>query len=195
MAARLGQTPVAMAFFALISGVGGGTLRDMLLGVQAAWLSSSSISAAILATTIVAWYTPTRWWDGKALEWADAAGLSAFAVLGTGKALAFDIAVLPAIVLGIVSGCAGGVIRDVIAGVPSILMRPELYVVAAALASTIAATGPYAAQNFAIPLSATLFIAWIAGFSLRGAAIEWHLGLPSYRRHHHRPSEDGDHTR
>lgn len=177
LAARLRQTFVTMAFFALVTGVGGGSLRDMLLGAPAFWLDDPWVAPVIFATALIAWFTPRRWWEGELLEWADAAGLAAFAVLGAAKALAFGVAPEPAAVLGVGTGCAGGVARDVIAGVPSIIMRPELYVTAAALAAGLAVTG----WMVELPDAATWAIAWAAGFGLRGAAIRWKLALPGYR--------------
>jgi uncharacterized membrane protein YeiH len=177
LAARLRQTFVTMAFFALVTGVGGGSLRDMLLGAPAFWLRDAWVAAVIFATAVLAWVTPRQWWERQFLEWADAAGMAAFAVLGTAKALAFGVAPLPAVVLGVVTGCAGGIMRDVLAGVPSIIMRPELYVTAAALAALLTVAGELAG----LPHSATWPFAWAAGFALRGAAIRWKLALPTYR--------------
>ncbi|MGX7951728.1 trimeric intracellular cation channel family protein [Tsuneonella sp. HG249] len=178
LAARLKQTFVTMAFFALVTGVGGGSLRDMLLGAPAFWLHDPWVAPVIFATALIAWFTPRRWWENELLEWADAAGLAAFAVLGTAKALAYGVAPVPAAVLGVVTGCAGGVARDVIAGVPSIIMRPELYVTAAALAAVVTMIGVAAG----IRDEAAWGLAWLAGFGLRGAAIRWRLALPAYRK-------------
>lgn len=177
LAARLRQTFVTMAFFALATGVGGGSVRDMLLGAPAFWLRDPWVAAVIFATAVLAWVTPRRWWESQFLEWADAAGMAAFAVLGTAKALAFGVAPLPAAVLGVLTGCAGGIVRDVIAGVPSILMRPELYVTAAALAALLTVGGTL----LDLPHALTWGTAWAAGFALRGAAIRWRLALPVYR--------------
>lgn len=141
LAARLRQTFVTMAFFALVTGVGGGSLRDMLLGAPAFWLRDPWVAPVIFATALIAWFTPRRWWEGELLEWADAAGLAAFSVLGAAKALGYGVAPVPAAVLGVVTGCIGGVARDVIAGEPSIIMRPELYVTAAALAAAVTVVG------------------------------------------------------
>ena len=176
LAARLKQTFVTMSFFALVTGVGGGSLRDMLIGAPAFWLHDPWVAPVIFATALIAWFTPTRWWEGSLLEWSDAAGLAAFAVLGTAKALAFGVAPVPAAVLGVVTGCAGGVVRDVIAGVPSIIMRPELYVTAAAFAALLTVGGTLAG----LPSAATWAVAWLGGFALRGVAIRWQLALPSY---------------
>ena len=178
VAARMQQTFVTMDFFALVTGVGGGSVRDALIGVPAFWLREAGVAAVVLAAALFAWFLPRRWWEGQALEWADAAGLAGFSVLGTAKALAFGVAPLPAVVLGIVTGCVGGIIRDVIAGVPSILMRPELYVTAAALAASLCALG----LQLDLPRALTLAVATLAGFTLRGAALIWKIELPAYSR-------------
>lgn len=177
LAARLRQTFVTMAFFALVTGVGGGSLRDMLLGAPAFWLRDPWVAPVIFATALIAWFTPRRWWEGELLEWADAAGLAAFSVLGAAKALGYGVAPVPAAVLGVVTGCIGGVARDVIAGEPSIIMRPELYVTAAALAAAVTVVGTL----LQVPEGITWAIAWTAGFALRGAAIRFRLALPAYR--------------
>src|SRR5690606_3640789 len=121
-------TIVTVSFFALLTGVGGGTLRDLLIGAPPFWLHNPGIAFAVIGITLLTWFTPRRWWEGRVLEWADAAGLAVFSVLGSAKALDYGVHPMSAMILGIVSGCVGGIIRDVIAGVPSILMRPELYV-------------------------------------------------------------------
>ncbi len=178
LAARLKQTFVTMGFFALVTGVGGGSVRDLLIGAPVFWVRDPWVAPVILAVALTAWFTPRRWWEGQVLEWADAAGLGAYAVLGTAKSLAYGVAPLPAVVMGIVTGCVGGIIRDVLAGRPSILMRPELYVTAAALAAALCAAGTLAGlpREFAWPFAA------LTGFALRGLAIHKGLALPAYKR-------------
>lgn len=178
VAARLKQTFVTMGFFALVTGVGGGTVRDLLIGVRPFWLNDPWVAPVIFAVALIAWFTPRRWWDGKLLEWADAAGMAAYAVLGTAKALAFDVAPVPAVVLGIISGCVGGIIRDLIAGLPSILMRPELYVTAAAFGAALCALG----SVVGLPSAPVWAGAAFAAFALRGAALIWRIELPPYSR-------------
>jgi len=177
-AARMRQTLVTMAFFALVTGVGGGSVRDVLIGVPAFWLHDPWVAPVALAVALLAWFTPHRWWEGQLLEWADAAGLAAFSVLGTAKALAWGVAPVPAFILGVVTGCVGGVIRDVLAGEPSILMRPELYVTAAALAAALCVLGSW----LGLPDMITWSVAALSGFALRGAALYWKLNLPAYSR-------------
>ena len=79
--------------------------------------------------------------------------------------------------MGVITACVGGIIRDVLAGEPSILMRPELYVTAAALASSLYVVLALAGLD---PLPAGL-VAATAGFVLRGIAIRWKIHLPAYR--------------
>jgi uncharacterized membrane protein YeiH len=178
VALRLKQTLVTATFFAFVTGLGGGTIRDLLLDVPVFWLRDPWIAAVVLGTALLAWFTPRRWWERQALEWLDAAGLAMFAVLGTAKALGFGVAPVPAVVLGVISGCAGGIVRDMVAGVPSIIMRPELYVTAAALAAGLTATLTW----FALPDAAAWTIAAGAGFAMRLAAITWNIKLPAYTR-------------
>lgn len=178
LAARLNQTFVTCAFFALLTGVGGGSVRDAMLGVPAFWLRDFWVVPVVMVSALIAWFTPRKWWEGSWLEWADALGLALFSTLGVAKALAFDVAPLAAIILGVVTGCVGGIVRDVIAGVPSILMRPELYVTAAALASSLCGV----MILLGVQQAWAMGIAALAGFILRGAAMFWRIELPAYSR-------------
>ena len=176
-AARRGQTFVTLAFFALVTGVGGGTIRDLLIGAPVFWVHDTSVAALCLGVALAMWFTPVRWWTGTMFDWLDAAGLAAYAAFGAAKALGYGIPPIPAMVMGVVTACSGGIIRDVLAGEPSILMRPELYVTAAALAATL----QVGLMLVGMPIFAAGMIAATAGFALRGAAIHWRLGLPAYR--------------
>ena len=177
-AARREQTFVTLAFFALVTGVGGGTIRDLLIGAPVFWVHDSRVAGLCLAIAMVMWFTPQRWWRTGAFDWLDAAGLAAYAAFGAAKALSYGIPPVPAAVMGVVTACAGGIIRDILAGEPSILMRPELYVTAAALASALQVGLTLAG----LPTFVAGLIATTAGFALRAAAIHWKLGLPAYRR-------------
>ena len=177
VAARESQTFVTMAFFALVTGGGGGTVRDLLIGAPVFWIADPWVAAVCLGVALVAWFTPRRWWDGKLLDYADGLGLTAYAVLGAAKAASYGVPPIPAGLMGVVTGCVGGIIRDVIAGRPSIIMRPELYVTAAALAAGLAVLGDLAD----LPRTAVWIGAAAAGFALRAAAIGWQLALPAYK--------------
>lgn len=177
MAVRLRQTLVTASFFALVTGVGGGSVRDLLIGAPVFWVQDGAVAAVCIAIALTVWLTPQRWWDGRLLEWADALGLAAYSVFGTAKALAWGVPPVPALLMGVITGCVGGIIRDLLAGVPSIIVRPEIYVTAAALASGLFLL--LLSAGAGTPLAATMGAA--AGFALRGAAIRWSLSLPAYR--------------
>ncbi|MFD1786854.1 trimeric intracellular cation channel family protein [Sphingomonas floccifaciens] len=177
-ATRANQTFVTAGFFALVTGVGGGSVRDLLIGAPVFWTHDPWVAAVCLAAAAIIWSTPERWWRGPALDWFDALGLAVYAVFGAAKSVAFGIPPVPAALMGVVTACVGGVIRDVLAGEPSIIMRPELYVTAAALAA-----GLYVALHaIGAPLWLAAIGAAAAGFGLRAAAIAWKLALPAYGR-------------
>lgn len=176
-AARRGQTLVTFAFFAAVTGTGGGTVRDLLIGAPVFWMHDTRALAVCLLVALAVWFTPRRIWSDRALDWFDALGLAAYAVYGAGKALGFGIPPLPAAVMGVVTACMGGIIRDVLAGEPSILLRPELYVTAAALAAAIFVG--LVLLGMAAPWAAA--IGALAGFGLRALAILKGLALPAYR--------------
>ncbi|MCW3847211.1 TRIC cation channel family protein [Sphingomonas sp. LB-2] len=177
-AARRGLTFVTLAFFALVTGVGGGTIRDLLIDAPVFWMHGTSVAALCMGVALAVWFTPQRWWTASVFDWLDAAGLAAYAAFGAAKALSFGVPPVPAMVMGVVTACSGGIIRDMLAGEPSILMRRELYVTAAALAALLQVGLTLAG----LPVFAAGLIAATAGFALRGAAIHWKLALPAYRR-------------
>lgn len=176
-AARKRLDFVGACFFALITATGGGTLRDLLIGAPIFWMQDPVPVILCVAVAAAAWAIPLRWWPERALDWFDAAGLAAYAVYGAGKALQYGISPIPAVAAGVITACIGGVIRDITAGVPSILMRHELYVTAA-LAAAALFVG-LAMAGLIAPWPALL--GFCLGFALRGAAIRWSITLPPHR--------------
>ena len=90
-AARLRQTIVTFAFFAMVTGVGGGTVRDLLIGAPVFWVHDPVPAITCIAAALLVWVTPRRWWSDQALDWLDAIGLAAFAVFGAAKAMALGV--------------------------------------------------------------------------------------------------------
>lgn len=176
-AARQRLDIIAGGFFAVVTATGGGTVRDVLIDQPVFWMNDWTPIVICSLVTVAVWLVPLRVWPAKALDWFDAAGLSAFAVYGTAKALGVGVSPLPAVVMGVVTACLGGIIRDMVAGVPSIMLRNELYVTAALTAGLV----------FVGLLHAGVGHGWasltaaIVGFALRGAGIHWKLALPRHR--------------
>lgn len=178
LAAEKKQDIVTFGFFAVVTGVGGGTVRDLLIGAPVFWVHENATLLICLAAAAVAYLAPSGVWKGKALLWSDAAGLAAYSAFGAAKGLAFGLAPLPAFAMGVVTGCVGGIIRDLLAGEPTILMRRELYVTCAALSAALlvglvllGVTGGVAG-----------LIAAVAGFALRGLAMSRGWSMPGYGR-------------
>src|SRR4051812_34470744 len=177
LAAEKRQTLVTFIFFAVVTGVGGGTLRDLLIGAPVFWVHTNATLLICIGAALVVWLLSRDRLAGRALLWFDAAGLAAYATYGSAKALGYGVAPVPAFAMGVLTACVGGIIRDVLAGEPSILMRPELYVTAAALAA-----------GLFVGLSLLGLAAWIAAaigilaaFALRALAISRGWSLPAYR--------------
>ena len=107
-----------------MTGVGGGTLRDLLIGAPVFWVHTNIDLADLHRRRAPRLAHQPSLFAGTALLWFDAAGLAAYATYGAAKALAFGVAPVPAFAMGVMTACVGGIIRDVLAGEPSILMRP-----------------------------------------------------------------------
>jgi uncharacterized membrane protein YeiH len=178
LAAEKKQTFVTFVFFAVVTGVGGGTVRDLLIGAPVFWVHHNATLLICLAGAAIVWLLAERLWPTRALLWFDAAGLAAFSAYGAAKGLAFGLAPIPAIGMGVLTGCLGGIIRDVLAGEPSILMRRELYVTASALSAALLVGLVWSG----LPGGAAGLAAAFAGFALRGAALWRGWSLPAYSR-------------
>lgn len=137
-ASRLRLDFIATLFFASVTGLGGGTLRDVLLGTTVFWIANSAY-LVVPAVVGAATYFTAHWWHSRyrALLWADAIGLAAYSVMGAGKALALGTPPLAAIVMGIMTATFGGVLRDVLAGEPSVMLKREIYVTAALVGAAV----------------------------------------------------------
>ena len=154
----------------------GGITRDLLIGAvpPASIADWRYIVVPVLAGLATFWWHPTvRRWQSPVLVF-DAAGLGLFAVAGALKALAFELNPLAAVLLGVVTGIGGGVVRDVlVAEVPTVL-HAELYAVAALAGAAVVVGG----QLLRLPSTPLAIVGAVLCFGLRLLAIRRGWGLP-----------------
>jgi uncharacterized membrane protein YeiH len=178
VAARKRQDFVTFVFLAVVTGVGGGTARDLMIGAPIFWIHENWTLLICIFAALVVWVAPASVWGGGSLLWADALGIAVYAAYGAAKGMAYGVAPVPAAAMGILTACLGGILRDVLAGEPSILLRQEYYVSAAALSAGLM-VGLSSVGLAQFPAAA---IAIAAGLTLRSAAILRGWSLPPYRR-------------
>ena len=178
MAGRYQLDPFGVVVLASVTAVGGGTIRDVILQTPVFWVEKPYYLYVILVTallTIVLIRQPKRI-PKRFLLIADALGLALFAVLGTQKALYLGAPVPVAVVLGTITGVAGGMIRDVLCNVIPMILRQEIYALAAMLGGSLFIflhwLGWSDRQAIVASMSAALL--------LRLAAIYWHVSLPAF---------------
>jgi uncharacterized membrane protein YeiH len=179
---------IGFIFLAIVTGVGGGTLRDVILGqTPVFWVREPGYLIVATATAIVVYFTAHLVWSRYLwLLWLDAIGLGAYCVIGAAKGLALGFSAPIAVVTGIMTATFGGILRDIVTGEPSVLMRREIYVTAALLGASVftllSQTG--LADVWAAPIAAA------AAFLLRGGALYFGWTFPVYRTREGRTPEE-----
>jgi uncharacterized membrane protein YeiH len=170
---------VGVVVVATISAIGGGLLRDVVLpDVPPALLTDwRYVAVGASAGVLVFFFHPQVGRLTRAVRVFDAAGLGFFAVAGTSKALTFGLGPVPAVVLGVITGCGGGVLRDVLLReIPLVLRTGELYAVTALAGSLVVVAG----DRLGTYDSATAAVGVGVVFVLRVLALRrnWHAPLP-----------------
>ena len=160
--------------------VTGGIIRDVLIGAvpPAALADWRYLATAMLAGFVTFFWHGTIERMRNPVQVFDAAGLALFAVLGTGKALAFGLSPFAAILLGIITGIGGGIARDLlVVRTPVVLQQTELYAVAAMLGAGVVAL----AHAAALPQGPAMVVGALLCFGLRFGAIRRGWRLPVAR--------------
>ena len=188
LARRLGFDPVGFVVLALISGLGGGVLRDLLLLVPPVALHNPAYLGVALAGAAIAFLVDLRGTlTHRGLVVADALALGAWAATGATKALAQDLPLLSAILLGLVTAVGGGMIRDlVVREVPKVFsgtLYASVALVAAVAAALLALTGhPEMGMGSAILLAGVLAVAARRFGWVLPAATDLRPRIPHRRR-------------
>jgi uncharacterized membrane protein YeiH len=177
-AARGRMDPFGFVVVALVTGLGGGTLRNLLLDLHpVTWIADPRYLGVCIAAALAS-FLWARWLESR-LRWlriADALGLGLFVVAGTQLALSAGTHGGIAVMMGVTTGIAGGIIRDVLCNEVPLVLQQEIYALAA-LAGSLAYVLLHAVDAHPL-VSAAVAFSTCAG--LRLAAIRWNLSLPAY---------------
>jgi uncharacterized membrane protein YeiH len=182
VAARNKMDPVAFIILATVTGIGGGTIRDAILATPAFWLNDPIDLIVCAAVAIAVFLSRATFVELerqrgalRVLPWADALGLTMFAVAGAERALVTGAHPVAAIVLGAITASFGGIIRDVFIGKTTLIASREVYITAALVAATVYV----AIQQTVGHATAAALIGMLAGFVLRAGAIVFGWSLPT----------------
>ncbi|KGJ86882.1 trimeric intracellular cation channel family protein [Colwellia psychrerythraea] len=179
-AARQKMDILGFMLIGTATGIGGGTLRDLLLGnVPVFWIREPIwIIICLVSTAITYFIAPKLVSITRALIWMDAVGIALFAVVGTEIALEFGTSPLIAICMGVMTASFGGIARDVLSGSNLTLMNEELYIT-----TTLAGSVMYLWLNtLSLPPNYDLIGGFCIAFILRALAISFHIKLPNLYR-------------
>ena len=176
MAAQKRQDVVTFIFFAAITGVGGGTLRDLLIDAPVFWVLDPGYVIVCTVVAVLVFLTRGRSVHEQTLLWLDAVGLCVYAVVGAAKALALGVHPVICVVMGALTATFGGIIRDVLAGEPSILLRRELYITPAIVSASVFII----LRTVGIDWTWASAIAVVLGFIVRAGAIRWKWHMPAF---------------
>ena len=158
--------------------IGGGTIRDVMLGVVPFWMTTPIYmicTAAALLT--VAFFG--RWMEPLKNAWFvfDTLGLALFTIAGIQKSLAFGQPYWVAIIMGCLTGSAGGVIRDVLLNNEPVIFQKEIY----AMACVVGGCLYWALIALNIPVELTVIVTFLAICIIRFLAVRYHISLPTLK--------------
>jgi uncharacterized membrane protein YeiH len=163
---------------AVVTGIGGGTLRDMLLGLTPVfWIYDPAyIWVAALTALATVYLSRHMRLSRRVLLNADAFGLALFCVIGAEKALGVDAPPLIAVLMGVLTGVFGGIIRDVLSREVPLIFTRDIYATAALLGSSVFVALSY----LEAPRTLAILLAMACALALRLAAIRYHMALPVF---------------
>lgn len=162
-----------------VTALGGGTLRDLTLGVSPVfWISSTHYLFVAASAAICTYLTARRYrLPANALPPLDAIGLAVFTVIGFEKGLHISQDFSIAIVMGVMTGVVGGIIRDVLSAEVPLILHQEIYATASLSGAILLALLFY----LQVPASLSILLALSTTLSIRLAALHWNLALPIFR--------------
>lgn len=179
MAGRKSMDLFGVLVIAIITALGGGTLRDVILGNHpVSWIRDDTyiLVASLAAVGTVIWVRLTRPINETGLLWADAFGLAVFTVYGTEVALQNNLQPGTAVIMGVITGVGGGVLRDIICNEVPLIFQKEIYAIACIAGSLVFIGLREVVQAGWLATSAAMLVVLL----IRLAAIHWKLSLPRF---------------
>ena len=179
VAGRLRMDAIGVIVLAAVTAIGGGTIRDLLIGASPIfWIKDPTYLWVILGTSAFGMWlarVPSRlpWY---ALPVADAFGLALFVVIGTKKALLVGTSDMVAVVMGVITGVAGGLIRDVLAREVPMVLQKEIYATACILGGIVYIL----CIKLGLSYVPAMVISMLGVLVVRVTAIFRHLSLPTF---------------
>lgn len=163
---------------AFVTGVGGGTMRDIILQRDGVFWADQPVYIAIcLAGAIATFYFgPSVERRTRTLLWADAVGLAVFAVIGSATALHENARPITAVLMGVLTATGGGVLREIIRNELPIILHREIYLTAALAGSATQVT----IHALGAPSWASMGGGFAVGLGLRALGVAHRLNLPIY---------------
>lgn len=159
---------------AFLPAIGGGTLRDLILGQPVFWLSDTPTLLLALAGGLTAYVFHRFLENFRPLRWADAFGMSLFAVTGAAKAMSLDHGLAVVLIMGALTASAGGLMRDVVANEEPLLLKKDIYATAALLGAAVY----FGLAAYGLTETGAFIGGLAAAFTLRALAIIFQLSLP-----------------
>jgi len=172
---RRGMDLFGFVAIALLPAIGGGTVRDIVLGAPVFWVQDPVYLWLIVAAALLTFFSaPLIQRVERRLLWADAIGLSVFCVAGAAKGLTLSGSEEVAVAMGVVTAVLGGIIRDVVCNEIPLVLRQDIY-----------ATAAFVGALFYVLLAAAglgdLIAIWVGAaicFLVRASALIWGWSLP-----------------
>jgi len=173
---RRGMDLFGVLVLGMVTAIGGGTLRDLLLGDLPPFCLRNETYLWLPVMVALLVFAAHRFFPKieHPLLYLDAIGLGTFVVIGTGKAISFQTGPLGAVLMGVMTGTAGGVLRDVLSNEVPLIMRREIYASACIIGGTLLVI----LQLFAVDKNVSLLLAAGSVILLRVLAIHYNWSLP-----------------
>lgn len=163
---------IGVLLIAVITGIGGGTMRDLIIGRPVFWAQDpTEFILIICVAALTFFFINDEILRKRGMVWGDAMGLAAFGVLGCHIALSEGIGWPVAVLMGMVTAIGGGMTRDVITNTQPMILSGQLYATAA-----LVAAGLYCVlESFSFPEGVAEAVAFFVALALRAAAIHFDI--------------------